>query len=70
MPESYLTDCQLAERYGVHRSTPWRWSKTDPHFPCPVKLGPQCSRWRLSELEAWEQKRAFAPKRLVRGIRP
>lgn len=58
MQETYLSDAQLAARYGVHRATPWRWAKTDPAFPKPVKLSPQCSRWRLSEIEAWEAARA------------
>jgi prophage regulatory protein len=60
MAEVYLSDQQLSARYGVHRSTPWRWAKADPDFPKPVKLGPQCSRWKLSEIEAWEQARTNA----------
>ena len=60
MPETYLTDIQLAVRYSVHRTTPWRWAKDDPTFPKPVKLSPQCSRWKLSEIEAWEASRATA----------
>lgn len=59
-PETYLTDIQLAARYSVHRTTPWRWAKDDPTFPKPVKLSPQCSRWKLSEIEAWEASRATA----------
>ncbi len=60
MAETYLSDVQLAARYGVHRTTPWRWAKDDPTFPPPVKLSPQCSRWKLSEIEAWEARRAQA----------
>lgn len=60
MAETYISDTQLATRYGVHRTTPWRWAKTDPAFPQPVKLSAQCSRWKLSEIEAWEQTRATA----------
>ena len=60
MAETYISDSQLAARYGVHRSTPWRWAKTDATFPQPVKLSPQCSRWKLSEIEAWETRRAAA----------
>lgn len=60
MAEIYISDTQLAARYGVHRSTPWRWAKTAPAFPQPVKLSPQCSRWKLSEIEAWEINRAAA----------
>lgn len=55
MAETFLTDLDLAARYGVHRSTPWRWAKTDPGFPKPVTLSPGCTRWRLSELETWER---------------
>ena len=58
MPETYLSDAHLSARYGVHRSTPWRWAKTDVTFPRPVKLSPQCSRWKLSEIEAWEAAKA------------
>ena len=25
MAETYLSDIQIAARYGVHRTTPWRW---------------------------------------------
>lgn len=58
MAETYVSDTQLAARYGVHRTTPWRWAKTEPFFPQPVKLSRQCSRWKLSEVEAWERNRA------------
>lgn len=50
----YMSDRQVAKRYSVSRGTPWRWAKTDPNFPKPVELTPGCTRWRLSELEAWE----------------
>lgn len=61
MAETFLTDLDLASRYGVHRSTPWRWTKTDPIFPKPVVLSPGCTRWRMSEIDAWE--RAKRPHR-------
>ena len=54
MPESYLSDRDLASRYRVHHLTPRRWVKDDPTFPRPVKLTPGCTRWRLSEIVAWE----------------
>ena len=60
MAETYLTDLDLAARYGVHRSTPWRWAKTDPAFPKPVSLTPGCTRWLLSEIIAWEQSKKAA----------
>ncbi len=62
MQTVYLTDVQVAARYGVHRATPWRWVKTDLSFPKPVKLSAQCSRWRLSDIEAWEMLRSQGRK--------
>lgn len=56
--ETYLSDRQLATRYSVHHLTPRRWAKDDPTFPRPVKLTPGCTRWRLSEIEAWEAAKA------------
>ena len=60
MAETYLSDTQLSARYDVHRTTPWRWAKTQPDFPKPVTLTPGCTRWKLSEIEAWETARASA----------
>ncbi|WP_367115742.1 helix-turn-helix transcriptional regulator [Tabrizicola sp.] len=57
-PEVFLSDFELAGRYGVHRSTPWRWVKSVPDFPKPTSLSPGCTRWKLSEVEAWEARRA------------
>ena len=54
MAETYLSDQDLASRYGVHRVTPWNWARKDSGFPKPVKLTPGCTRWKLSEIEAWE----------------
>lgn len=58
MAETYLADTKLAARYGVHRTTPWGWLHSDPTFPKPVKLSPGCTRWKLSEIEAWERAKA------------
>ena len=60
MAESYLSDLQLSRRYGVHRTTPWRWAKSNPTFPKPVTLTPGCTRWKLSDIEAWEASKAHA----------
>lgn len=58
--ETYLTDRQIGERFNVHHLTPRRWVREDPTFPRPVKLSPGCTRWKLSEIEAWEAKKAQA----------
>lgn len=54
----YITDKQAADRYGVTRTTIWRWRKTDPTFPSPVSLSPGCVRFRLVDLEKWEAAKA------------
>ncbi|PTX54657.1 AlpA family transcriptional regulator [Litoreibacter ponti] len=54
MSHTYLSDTQVAARYSVHRTTPWRWGKSDPSFPKPVSLTRGCTRWKLADLEAWE----------------
>ncbi|WP_386167200.1 helix-turn-helix transcriptional regulator [Sulfitobacter pontiacus] len=54
MNETYLSDLQLAARYGVNRITIWRWHRTNNKFPRAVTLSAGCTRWKLSEIEAWE----------------
>lgn len=49
----FLPDKQVAVRYGVNRSTIWRWV-SEGHFPSPVRFA-GCTRWRLSDLENWER---------------
>lgn len=56
--EIYVSDLQIAARYLVHRTTPWGWVKRDPTFPKPVKLSPGCTRWKLSDIKAWEDSKA------------
>ena len=50
----YVSDRDLAKRYGVSRTTPWDWARLKPDFPQPVKLSERITRWRLDEIEAWE----------------
>lgn len=52
--EFLLSDKHVANRLNVHRGTIWHWLKNDPTFPKPFKLSERCTRWRLSEIEAWE----------------
>lgn len=49
----------VAARYDVLPSTVWRWLKTVPEFPAPLKLTPGTSRWRLSDLVSFEAKRGL-----------
>ncbi|MHB8353808.1 MAG: helix-turn-helix transcriptional regulator [Burkholderiales bacterium] len=52
----YLSDRQLADRFGVSRATIWRWARNSD-FPQPVQLSPSCTRWLLSDIEVWESRR-------------
>lgn len=58
---SYLCVKRLAQRYAVAVPTIWRWAR-DPNnaFPKPVKLGENCTRWRLEDVEQWEAGREAA----------
>lgn len=49
----YLSVEQVSDRYNVSKDTIWRWRR-EGDFPKPIKLGGKTSRWRLSEIEAWE----------------
>jgi prophage regulatory protein len=58
MPDTYLADTTLAERYGIARNTVWRWHRERADFPRAVKLSQNCTRWKLSEIIAWEASKA------------
>ena len=45
----YFTVEEVADRYRVSTATIWRWKKSG-EFPQAVKVGPGCTRWRLSDL--------------------
>lgn len=57
MSSIYLSDTQVAARFGVHRTTPWRWLQKDSSFPKPISLSPGCTRWKAEEIEAWEDRK-------------
>ena len=50
---NYVTDTALAERFQVSRTTIWRWAQAR-RFPDPIKLSAGCTRWRLADVEQWE----------------
>lgn len=52
----YISADDLAARYGVNRSTIWRWSVRGI-LPKPVKISEQCTRWNLEEIEQRDAKR-------------
>ena len=55
----YISDKQLSERLEVSRQTIWRWVR-EGNLPKPIKLGSNCTRWKLSEIEAWEASKGAA----------
>lgn len=57
----YTSDKQLAKKYGVHRTSIWRWVEKGD-FPKPVKLSPGCTRWINSAVQDWEKKKAEGEK--------
>ncbi|MFN3312893.1 MAG: helix-turn-helix transcriptional regulator [Hyphomonas sp.] len=57
-PENlFLTADQVAARYGVSKDSIWRW-KRQGEFPAAVVVGPNSTRWRLSDLIEHESKMA------------
>jgi len=56
---TYLTVKQISSRYSVSVPTVWRWTR-EGKFPQPVKLGENCTRWKLEDIEAWEAKQEVA----------
>lgn len=51
----YLSDKSVASRYDSSRATVWRWVK-EGQLPRPVKLTNGSTRWKITDLEAWEAK--------------
>ena len=63
----YTSYRELAERFGIHRCTLWRWAKYDPSFPKPIKLTSGCTRWRAADIDAWEISRSQITWRVDAG---
>jgi len=50
----YYSAKDLAERFGVHVITIWKWASSG-RLPKPVKLlGSRASRWRAEDIERVE----------------
>jgi prophage regulatory protein len=56
----YLSAKQMADRFSVGIATIWRWSRTRSDFPMPKRLGENCTRWKLADVENWEANREGA----------
>jgi len=53
----YISDKQVAARFGITRVAVWKWVR-EMGFPAPYKLTPGCTRWKVADIEAWEQSRS------------
>lgn len=69
LDERYLSDREVADRYGVSRATIWRWRNADPLFPQPIVVSPGTTRWVLSDLLDREARMPTAPRGHVRGTK-
>ena len=49
---AFLSGREAAARYSVHQQTISRWAALG-QMPAPVRIGTRV-RWRLEELEKWE----------------
>lgn len=52
--ECYLSVREVAKRYSVSVPTIWRWAKDCSQFPNAIPLNSGTTRWRLSDLLAYE----------------
>lgn len=57
----YLSDKQLSIQLNVSRQTIWRWVR-EGNFPKPVKLGENCTRWTMADVQAWQTEKLEVSK--------
>ena len=53
LPRPYLTEQEVAARFAVSPDSIRRWIR-DGKFPRGVRVGKGTTRWRLSDIEAYE----------------
>ncbi len=52
--ERYLSVQDVARRYAISIQTVWRHTKHNPDFPKPIKILNGSTRWRMSDIVAFE----------------
>jgi predicted DNA-binding transcriptional regulator AlpA len=52
--DKFMKDSSVADALGIHRVTLWRWAR-EGKFPAPVKLSTGSTRWRESDVKAWQE---------------
>ncbi|MBB3542431.1 hypothetical protein [Rhizobium sp. BK399] len=55
--ERYLSVQNVASRYAISIQTVWRHTKHNPDFPKPIKILNGSTRWRMSDILAFEVSR-------------
>ena len=60
--DRYLSVQDVARRYAVSVQTVWRHTKQNPAFPKPIKILNGSTRWRLSDVLAFEVSRGEASR--------
>ncbi len=58
----YLSDREVAARHSVARPAVRRWAGGQDGFPEPVRIAAGTTRWRLSDLDAYERGRVAAAR--------
>lgn len=58
--ETLLTRKQVADYFGVHVQTIWRWVR-EGRFPPPIHISDKAVRWRVSDIDAFVKKLQKAP---------
>lgn len=52
-PNTLLSAEQVGARLSVSACTVWRYARTNPAFPKPIKLSAGCTRFRSSDIDAF-----------------
>ncbi|NBZ87576.1 helix-turn-helix transcriptional regulator [Stagnihabitans tardus] len=59
IPRPYLTEQEVADRFNVSTATIRRWIR-EGAFPRGLRIGTGTTRWRLSDIEAYEASLTWA----------
>lgn len=55
--ERYLSVQDVARRYAISIQTVWRHTKHNPEFPKPIKILAGSTRWKMSDILAYDLSR-------------
>lgn len=52
--EPMYTPSEVCAMFGICRVTLWRWEKSRPDFPKPIKINCRVTRYLKSDIEAFK----------------